>query len=341
MLTPHSNSTPSTPTGPAAIEHHHRTDESAFNDVTMFGELLRRTELMTGLGVPRTLFDPDASPDARVCAYTVNKWVMRPDTPLSVRDAVWRYIIEHVRDHGGDWQLYAVIAQFNALKIVAVRLAPKGVSKAKIRRANDEVIGEFLTTCGRMQIRTAHVGARLVNQTRYHATKAYWGRDNRAYLFDPNTAEDTGRLGDLRLRVRPFGHPDFVLVRLIMDTAPSPRNSRPPTDARIVGHVRRPPDGAGTNGRTEGQALRAIDAELVARTRMERHWPPGSVNGLRKTIDDAAAEVDGIDGGEAGKKRRQRAEAIIIRELRGHQRSGTPQPPPPTKAPEAPGPGSS
>jgi hypothetical protein len=115
-----------------------------------------------------------------------------------------------------------------------------------------------------------------------------------------------------------------VLIRLVIDTAPPPRKNDPPVsaDGRVVGRQqrhRRPPGGR----RREGQHLKAIDAELVARTRLERLRPPGIEAGLRKTIDHAAVEVDKIEGGEMGemgKKRRQRAEAIIIRELAAYLR---------------------
>jgi len=105
---------------------------------------------------------------------------MLPSTPLEVRDAVWRYLIERVRGEGGDWQIYALVAQRIALKGIAVHLAPKYVSREEIRQANVEVTACFLVTCGRMQIRTPHVGARLVDQTKYHAENAYWtGRNER------------------------------------------------------------------------------------------------------------------------------------------------------------------
>jgi hypothetical protein len=305
--------------------HDHTERELPGKDATMLGELLRATEQLTDVGVPRALFGDitaDDDPRAVVCAFTAQRWVMRPTTPLEIRDAVWRHIIERVRAEAGNWPLYAVAAQYYALKSIAVQLAPKQASVAKIRRANEETASEFLMTCERMQIKTAHVGARLVNQTRYHATKAYWDRERRVHLYDPQETEASGTVGDLRLRARPAGHPDFVLIRLIIDTAPPPRTNDPPIPAtvRIIGrqHRRRQQRG---NGRREGQQLKAIDAELVARTRMERIWPLESSRGIRKTIDHAATEVDKIEGGEMGKKRRRRAEAIIIRELTGHQRS--------------------
>jgi hypothetical protein len=112
-----------------------------------------------------------------------------------------------------------------------------------------------------------------------------------------------------------------VLIRLVIDTAPPPRRNEAPiaADSRIIGRQQRHRRPAGDR-RREGQHLKAIDAELVARTRLERLWPPGSNQGLRKTIDHAAAEVDKIEGGEMGKKRRQRAEAIIIRQLAAYLR---------------------
>jgi hypothetical protein len=327
VLTPHETPTTASPasTAPLAVLHDHTERDLPTNDATLWGELLRATEQLTDVGVPRALFgDTAPDPHAVVCAFTAQKWVLNPSTPLEIRDAVWRHIIEHVRADAGNWPFYAAVAQYFALKSIAVGLAPKYVSVAKIRRANEETVSEFLVTCGRMQIRTAHVGARLVNQTRYHATKAYWDRERRAHLYDPLETEVTGAVGDLRLRGRPAGHPDFVLIRLIIETAPPPpprKNDPPiPADVRIIGRQQRRHPSQQRNSRREGEQLKAIDAELVARTRMERLWPPGSRQGIRKTIDHAAAEVDNIEGGEMGKKRRQRAEAIIIRELANHQR---------------------
>jgi hypothetical protein len=327
VLTPHETPTtapPPTTTAPGPVVHDHTDDEWPDKDATLLGELLHASDDMPDVGVPVALFGrPRAGvdPDAVVCAWTAQRWVLNPMTPLDIRDAVWRYIIEHVRADGGNWPFYAVAAQYNALKAIAVRLAPKRVSVAKIRRANEETVSEFLVTCGRMQIRTPHVGARLVNQTRYHATKAYWDREKRAHLYDPLETEVTGSIADLRLNARPHGHPDFVLVRLVIDTAPLPRKNDPPipADAQIIGRQQRRHRQPGEQ-RREGQALKAIDAELVARTRLERLWPPESRAGLRKTIDQAATEVDNIEGGEMGKKRRRRAEAIIIRELSAYLR---------------------
>jgi hypothetical protein len=319
VLTPHDQ------TPPADLIHHGHTTEDLPADATLFGALLALTEQMSGLGVPRALFGRSREPDRLVCAFTAQKWIMLPDTPLEVRDAVWRHIIERVRVEDGDWQIYALVAQYFALKAIAVHLAPKYVSREKIRRANAEVTASFLVTCGRMQLRTPHVGARLVDQTKYHAEKAYWDRDKRLYRFDPLETEITNTVGDLRMRNwSPRGHPDFVLMRLIIDTAPPPPKGRPapPVDARLIGHQRRH-SGEG-NHRPQ---VKALDAELVARTRLERLWPPGSVLGLRKTIDDAATEVDKIEGGEVGKKRRQRAEAAIIRELSEHRRPSRRPPP--------------
>jgi hypothetical protein len=327
VLTPH-DQPPETPSAdlihPAMHPGHTAKDVPA--DATLFGTLLGLTEQMSGIGVPRALFGHDHEPDRLVCAFTAQKWIMLPDTPLEVRDAVWRYIIERVRGEGGDWQIYALVAQYYALKAIAVRLAPKTVSREKIRRANVEVTASFLVTCGRMQLRTPHVGARLVDQTKYHAEKAYWDQEKRALLVDPLETEMTGAIGDLRLRNgHQRGHPDFVLMRLIIDTAPPPPKwqSAAPVTARVVGYQRR----RHANGNHRPQ-LKALDAELVARTRLERLWPPGSVLGLRKTIDDAAAEVDELEGGEVGKKRRQRAEAVIIRELIEHRRPSRRDPPP-------------
>ncbi|MEV6345936.1 hypothetical protein [Actinoplanes sp. NPDC051851] len=305
------------------VVHDHTDRELPRADATLIGEMLRASEHLTDVGVPAALFDlaGTVGSGAVVCAFTAQRWVMRPTTSLEVRDAVWRHIIDQVRTEAGDWSCYAVAAQYYALKSIAVRLAPKRLSRAKIRRANEETVSEFLITCDRIQTPAPHVGARLVNQTRYHATKAYLDRERHAHLYDPLEAEATGNIGDLRLRQPPPGHPDFVLIRLIIDTAPPPRPTDPPlpADSRIVGNRRRRSGPApAASRRREGLQLKAIDAELVARTRLERHWPPGSTHGLRKTIDQAAAEVDKIEGGETGKKRRKRAEAIIIRELSAH-----------------------
>jgi hypothetical protein len=325
VLTPHDTPPPGE-TPAAEFIHHGHTAKQLPTDATLFGALLALTEQMSGIGVPRALFGHSHEPDRPVCAFTAQKWIMLPSTPLEVRDAVWRYLIERVRGEGGDWQIYALVAQYFALKGIAVHLAPKYVSREEIRRANVEVTASFLVACGRIQVRTPHVGARLVDQTKYHAEKAYWDREKRAHLFDPQETEIDGMLGDLRLRKwNPCGHPDFVLMRLIIDTAPPPPKGRPapPVHANVVGYQRR----QHTDGNHRPQ-LKAIDAELVARTRLERMWPPGSVLGLRKTIDDAAAEVDKIEGGEVGKKRRQRAEAAIIAELTEHRRPSRRAPPP-------------
>jgi hypothetical protein len=213
VLTPHETPTtaPADTTASPAVVHDHTIREVPGKDATLLGELLRATEDLTDVGVPLALFGEvpaGADPNAVVCAFTAQRWVMRPTTPLEIRDAVWRRILERLRADAGNWPLYAVATQFYALKRVAVRLAPKGVALAKIRRANEETVSEFLVTCGRMQIRTAHVGARLVNQTRYHATKAYWDRERRARLYDPLEIEATGAVGDLRMRGLLAGHPD-------------------------------------------------------------------------------------------------------------------------------------
>ena len=127
------------------------------------------------------------------------------------------------------------------------------------------------------------VANRLLGRAEYYVRTRYH-QDGRHTELDDFREFEAEALS--RAYRRPPGHPDLVLWRLVKLTRDQP----------------------------DGYRLTPVDAELVARSRMEYvgYWP-GS---RRKTVADAAAEL-GVSAASAN-MRRWRAEVLIARLMWRH-----------------------
>jgi hypothetical protein len=159
----------------------------------------------TKLFLRREDFEGDVGvrlPDGRILLRPLRDWLLRPETPLSVRDVVWRELIGRARADRSSWLVAAL-----GMAMPGLRREVRGllVSFRGDRDDLESAVAEgFVTELYRVDLAERALCARLVRAGRRAGLK-------QAYQ---DAATDGAVWSQFASRAphAPYGHPDLVLV---------------------------------------------------------------------------------------------------------------------------------
>jgi hypothetical protein len=159
----------------------------------------------TNLFLRREDFDAEVGaqlPDGRILLRPLRDLLLRPDTPLSVRDVVWRELIRRARADRSSWLVVAL-----GMAMPGLRREVRGLL-VNFRGDRDDlesaVAEGFVAELYRVDLAEKALCARLVRAGRRAGVK-------QAYQYAATDGAVWSQFAS-RAPQAPYGHPDLVLV---------------------------------------------------------------------------------------------------------------------------------
>ena len=177
------------------------------------------TVLATGpgaLGLDRSLVP--GLPRRRMPMDEVRGLLLRPEADYPLRDRIWTVVVEAAR-HGqpsqaGDrpgnknWRIVAVALGLPGLRRVAARLCA-GLPADQVGDLESEMLTGYLAALQTIELSTGRIASRLCWAAYRAADRYRQGSPARSGVTIP--------MGGSMPPPRPWGHPDFVLARYVLD----------------------------------------------------------------------------------------------------------------------------
>ncbi len=134
--------------------------------------------------------------------YQLRDLLLRPETPLAARDAVWRELIDRARPKGSTWRVMAVAMAMPGLRH-SVRVLSLDFHGDRFD-LESEIVRGFLEALAKVDVADSALCARLVRAAQKAGTK----------LVYAEAAFEGARWSAFRSRapLPPWGHPDFLLL---------------------------------------------------------------------------------------------------------------------------------